>query len=351
MITFHTGLPGNGKTLFTIDFVLKNFPDRPVYYAGIPELKTSWIELDDPDKWYETEQGAVIIIDEAQQIFPTVSPSAPKPPKISEFETHRHKGFDVILMTQDAMLVDSRVRRLAGCHRHLMRPLGMERANVYEWQKVAKPNDYHDKQDAVRTTYKYNKDVYELYKSSEVHTHKRSIPAKPLIVGGGSIALIAACGVYGYGILDRLSGNDESPPPEEITELAHNYPQENQQAVPAQFQDEQRVLFEAHRMNDKFSPVVSGHPYTAPFYQTLLQPRTLPKISGCGEVVLKRAGHTETFCRCNTQQGTTFPMDIEVCQYYVKNGWFDFTGDPDKNQHKTQSSTTQFASTNPFSPK
>lgn len=44
MIDLITGLPGNGKTLYTISTVKKmsEGENRPVYYAGIPELTLDW---------------------------------------------------------------------------------------------------------------------------------------------------------------------------------------------------------------------------------------------------------------------------------------------------------------------
>lgn len=347
MITVHTGLPGNGKTLFTISHVLKTYKDRPIYYHGITDLVCPWIEMDDPDTWYELEEGAVIVIDEAQKIFPTVSPSAPKPPKISEFETHRHKGFDIILITQDAMLLDSRVRRLAGCHRHLMRPLGMERANVYEWQKVSKPNDYHDKQEAVRTTFKFDKSVYDLYKSSEIHTHNRQIPTKPILMGLGCFGLVALCAYFGYGLLSKNTQENQQAQSTEPTESNYYQAQPSQEQSRALSQ-EQHQLFEAHRIQDQFSPVVSGHPYTAAFYRELMVAAVLPKISGCGEVVRTRNGKTTTTCKCNTQQGTTFPIELEVCQYYVENGWFDFTGTQEQSAPSNRDVGSFANAANPF---
>ena len=52
MLHVITGLPGNGKTLFTLDYVekLRKQSGRPVYYSSIPELSLPWELLDDPKK-------------------------------------------------------------------------------------------------------------------------------------------------------------------------------------------------------------------------------------------------------------------------------------------------------------
>jgi len=137
LLNFISGLPGNGKTLFAIqhlrdyqksenDEVTKhnskpeNADDqkqlRQVYYHGINELKLDWEKLEDPDKWYKLPQGSIIVIDEAQKIFPPLANSAKKPLHYTEFDTHRHRGYDVYLITQDPYNIDFRVRSMAGRH-------------------------------------------------------------------------------------------------------------------------------------------------------------------------------------------------------------------------------------------
>jgi len=56
MITLITGLPGNGKTLYTISFVkaLAEKENRPVFYSGITDLALDWTEIE-PEK--EGRQG------------------------------------------------------------------------------------------------------------------------------------------------------------------------------------------------------------------------------------------------------------------------------------------------------
>jgi len=129
-LILRTGLPGNGKTLNTIKEVdLKAKAEgRVVYYhnvAGLDPSKLSaqWYEFDDPLKWYELPNDSIIVIDEAQgnesqPMFGVRDPRKPVPPHVSAFETVRHKGHEVHLITQDPRFIDVHIRRLCNLHIH-----------------------------------------------------------------------------------------------------------------------------------------------------------------------------------------------------------------------------------------
>src|SRR5690554_3065640 len=129
-----TGKPGASKTSHALDMVInesrlasENGSPRPVYYRGIRDLSESlgWVELTDDQavNWPDhCPDGAVVIIDEAQQIFPTRGPSKPIPEGVKALEVHRHRGFDIIFITQDPGLLDANARRLANEHFHFERP-------------------------------------------------------------------------------------------------------------------------------------------------------------------------------------------------------------------------------------
>lgn len=75
MIYLRTGLPGAGKTLMTLAEVRERASreNRPVFYAGIeilkPEEFPGWLVMDDPAKWYECPDGAIIVHDECQTLY------------------------------------------------------------------------------------------------------------------------------------------------------------------------------------------------------------------------------------------------------------------------------------------
>jgi hypothetical protein len=59
MICLITGLPGNGKTLYALQWVKDKAEKegRPVFYARIKGLKLPWT-LIDPFKWFECPANA-----------------------------------------------------------------------------------------------------------------------------------------------------------------------------------------------------------------------------------------------------------------------------------------------------
>jgi hypothetical protein len=103
MINLSTGLPGAGKTLFTIAFVkeLADKEKRPVFYSGITDLALDWQEID-AEKWMDAPDGALIVIDECQRIFRPRGSAAKVPEYVSALETHRHKGLDLFLISEAA---------------------------------------------------------------------------------------------------------------------------------------------------------------------------------------------------------------------------------------------------------
>lgn len=90
MITLITGTPGASKTLNAIDLVLNDpaFQERPVYVYNIellaPGEALGWqtLDLEQAKAWYDLPHGAVIILDECQDLFPRRN-SATKCPNTS----------------------------------------------------------------------------------------------------------------------------------------------------------------------------------------------------------------------------------------------------------------------------
>ena len=99
MIHLITGLPGSGKSLYTLSKVKERADkeNRPVFYHGIPELTLDWQQLESADQWVECPKGAIIVIDECQSTFRPRATGAAVPRHVSQLETHRHDGHDLYL--------------------------------------------------------------------------------------------------------------------------------------------------------------------------------------------------------------------------------------------------------------
>ena len=210
MITVRTGLPGAGKTLFSIyDYIARPplgvAPVREVFVSGIdlvPDM-LPFSPLDEPTRWMDCPAGSLVVIDEAQRYFRNRPPGAPVPDYVSALETHRHLGIDLVLITQDSMLIDKHVRRLAGEHFHAKRVFGLSSVTMYRWQRcVDDPLDFHTKKEAEKSRRKYPKKIYKCYKSAEIHTVKRKIPLRVW----ATFLVLLALGPIGWFAYHHVSG-------------------------------------------------------------------------------------------------------------------------------------------------
>lgn len=212
MIYLITGVPGSGKSLYAVSTLVQALmkevirqedgPDisRRLCVDGIPNLLlphelmakrpddlTKIPEGDGVWNWFDwCKPGDLIVCDEVQRHWRPRGMGTKPPAEIAALETHRHKGVDFVLITQNAMLLDQNVRRLVGRHIHVRRLFGSARALVYDWDGCQ--TDTTRTQGATKTLFSYPKSAYKLYKSSELHTKQRQkIPlfmAFPLVVIG-----------------------------------------------------------------------------------------------------------------------------------------------------------------------
>lgn len=313
MIYLITGLPGNGKTLYTLWHVKDRAEkeNRQVYYSGIPDLKIeSWIELKEPEKWHELPKGAIIVMDEAQRVFRPRGGRSDPPEHVSKLETHRHDGHDLYIITQHPALIDQAVRRLAGTHRHVQRTFGAMRAVIHEWGEVHMDCE-RKRTDSSKTIWKYPKNVFGLYKSAELHTHKLQLPKQVYWLAGLTVVLLLLFAKVYTGI-EHLK-NPEGAPTAEVEPAAPGAPGVEVPAtapVPAT-QPEERFI-------EQFEPRIAGFPHTAPRYDEITKPVEAPVVAGCVQM--------GTRCTCYSQRGTPLNVGPEVCASVIASGvpFYDF---------------------------
>src|SRR5690606_36636087 len=90
--------------------------------------------------------------------------------------------YDLIFITQNPMLLDAGFRHFVGRHIHIERVFGMQSAKWMTWEKcVSDVDDHFKRKEAVVKWVPFVKKYYGLYKSAEVHTHKRKLPLKVFI--------------------------------------------------------------------------------------------------------------------------------------------------------------------------
>lgn len=301
MITLTTGLPGAGKTLRTIWMVekLRNESGREVYYSGITDLNLPWILFDDPTKWHELPQGSIVVIDECQKIYRNRANGSAVPPHVAELETHRHKGFDIFLITQDPRIIDSNVRRLTERHFHLMRRFGGTSAVCHEFLGVKEGVD-KSRSGSQSHTWHYPKEVYDYYKSAEIHTHKRRFPFKLLALPLMVVIVLFA----GWFIYNMMKSKD----------IPNQQKSVSGSAMPSGFSsnpERSKKLTTKEWLADQ-EPRIQGLPHTAPAYDDLAKAQSVPAPQACVQMAKK--------CKCYTDQATPIEVTDDMCKNIVANG-------------------------------
>ncbi|MDD2730110.1 zonular occludens toxin domain-containing protein [Malikia sp.] len=230
MITIITGTPGAGKTLYAISKLIRPLIGSKVsgrdddgneiqvnrtIYTNINGALFDHELIDGGDNqglrdWHKwAKPGSVIVFDEFQKPWPPRANGSKVPDDIQALDTHRHMGVDFILITQSPMNVDRHVHGLCGRHLHVRRMGNMGLTIVYEWDHCSRSLMYS--KSIAKAPWKYDKSVFQLYKSAELHTKTpRRIPSVVwlILLAFGSIAYL---GPAAYGrISARSSGESQN---------------------------------------------------------------------------------------------------------------------------------------------
>lgn len=310
MIDLITGTPGAGKTLLALTVVeaRRVAEKRDVYYSGIADLTLPWVlfgEATDParpamtdaSEWYKLPDGAIIVIDECQRLYRPRANGSKVPEYVSQLETHRHRGFDLVLITQNPGLVDGNVRKLVNEHQHVMRKFGSTWATIHTWKGVNE-NVLKTRKDSTTREFKYPKEVYTWYKSAEIHTAKFKLPMKVKVFI--ALPFILAAAVW-YAVYSAKKIATIPPPVAAASSELKNNSSGKEVATPAQYAS-------------SFTPRIEGFAFSAPRYDDLTKPTVVPAPAAC----IASASR----CKCYTDQSTALTMPDVICRQIASGGIF-----------------------------
>ncbi|MFK5856643.1 MAG: zonular occludens toxin domain-containing protein, partial [Bacteroidota bacterium] len=313
MLTLFTGLPGAAKTLNLIKYVYENkqFQNRNIYYFGIEDLASTseidlsaWKELteDQVHLWYEMDDSPVILIDEVQKIWRKRGTSSAIPFDVQHLETHRHLGVDILMTCQNPMQIDHEVRGLIQQHWHFERPANLKQGRKFEFETcVTDPKK--DKFQAIQTRrYKVDKKYFGCYKSAEVHTHGARIPFKLYLVVVGLIICFMFF-VYAYKVVIADRGDRDN--------LIDN----NSLSSPGQY-----VQTASSTYLNQFTARYSEIPFSQPFYDDLVKPKSYPYVYGCQNIKVNDINN----CTCSSLQGSRIAIPEDYCLSFINNGQHNF---------------------------
>lgn len=289
MIRLFTGLPGHGKTLRVVAELAEmrqQDASRPLYVRGITGLSIDHASCEGHD-WQSLPDGSIVVIDEAQQIFP-VRRGGDTPAYVSALATHRHRGIDIWLITQHPSLIDAFARKLIDRHTHVFRIASQEFAQVYQWNEVQEdPRSMAARQLSESFAWKYPKELYGAYSSAVLHTAKGRIPKK-LVVLAGVILTFFLCVVVLWWWVGRQHEKGAAAILEQ--EKLNLQPASALQPVNA------RQPMDAAAWLAQYAPRIPYRPESAPAYDRLLGSSSPPRIV-CVDVEGLR-------CQCYTEQAT-----------------------------------------------
>lgn len=314
MIHLTTGVPGAGKTLWTLVTVeaRRKAENREVYYFGIKDLTLPWHQLEDAKKWYEAPPGSIIFIDEAQAHFPARGTGQPVPKHVAETATHRHHGYDIYLVTQHPLKLDSSLRKDIEEHRHLMRKFGSKWVTIHRWVGV-RDNCDKTRKDSITTQWRHPKEAFGWYKSAEVHTHKFSLPWQMILI----VFLPVAVGYAGYRVFNRVEPAADAKPAPGAPARPSGAPYAAAAPGASSSANAKPRGFDYA----SYKPRVDGLPYSAPRYDALTDPVRVPVIVGCWL--------SDSDGWCITQQGTRLRPSRDFIRSFIAYGQFrDFESGP-----------------------
>lgn len=306
MITLITGTPGAGKTLYAVHSILQGEAQkgRKVFVDGIPDLVVPHEPSQDPLDWPEwAPQGALICVDECQRIWPKAPSGSKAPRSIVELETHRHRGLDFVLITQNPALVHHNLRSLVGRHIHLRNTaLGVY---LYEWPECADSPATAWKTAPVKIKWSHPKKSFGLYKSASLHVKtKHRLPPAVYIVGASVLALITG----GYYITQSVAAKIQPQAPTIATAPG---PIQEYQAR----QDNFIPDLEFQHPIISFTPRFPDVPHSAPAYSGLVQVVAAPRITICVA--------SQEKCTCYSQQITPLNISDDLCRRHAAGLEFD----------------------------
>jgi hypothetical protein len=321
MITLITGLPGSGKTLFTLKTVkdLAEKENRSVYYHGVPELSLDWQLMDKPEQWCDLPHGSIIVIDECQSTFRPRAASVTPPRHVAEFETHRHHGYDIFLITQHPMLLDGNVRRLTGRHYHVNRFYGFNKSTIHEFQQIRENVDKSTK-GSIQNHFVYPKEVFSWYKSAELHTVKKRLPMRLFLM------LILPCILIGllWFAYTTIMGLDKVEGIEPAAENGTAAEQSNGNLP--MMKPEFDVTTQGGYLK-AYTPVIKDLPQSAPIYQEIVKPVRAPYAAACISMGSR--------CQCFSQQATKIDVSQSMCKAIVAGGQFmDFNANGEQENQE-----------------
>ena len=339
-IVLITGTPGAGKTAHMVHMLVTdpmfkdadgkqrkiftnikelNIPDMPTIDVSSikeqqPQSTDEKLSFHDIYQWIQKPEnyGSVVIVDEAQDVWPARSNGSQVPPNVAWLNTHRHLGVDIFVLTQNPKNIDVNLRGLVNKHLHVAKnKLGMR--TLLEWKYCAN-NPLTQAKDAFAKLHKIDEKVLDYYKSAEVHTENKTKVTKWVFVLPIVLLIMPVALYFSYSLLKNM-GNKEKVVAAAGTAAA---------STPATLEGEIGQQIGTGGMTqpqntlgakpEDFVPRMAERPETKPIYDGQRQVQAMEWPVGC--II-----NTKKVCTCYSEQGTKIKeINQQLCKSYVADG-------------------------------
>lgn len=311
MITLISGQPGHGKTLRAMELAVEaKAKGRAVYVHGVRGLDyaaAGFFPLDDPKQWQALPDRAFVVLDECYSVFPRRAPGANTPDYVKAMATHRHRGFDFVLICQQAkQQIDGFLLGLVEWHEHVRRKAGLKGAIILCWDKFAENTNNSQ----IKKPWKYPAQLMQrnLYESTVMDTTRVRVPwfvwALPLAVAGLGLLVWRVTGFFSP---DEHKSAKVAAPVVSKAEPKHDEPRSvGQPFGAAASRPDDLVSF--------FKPRIEGQPWTAPAYDgraVVAEPEVYCIAVDDGR------------CSCKTEQGTRYVVEPKICRSIAADGVYN----------------------------
>lgn len=340
-----SGQPGNGKTLRAMAMLLEFYEQnmqavkegkaQPRRFftnvAGATAEENAeafpWLEkLPEHNDWTKLPDGSFVLYDEAHsdgntqglerygKLFPsTGKPGESEDPRIRSMSTHRHRGFDLLFVTQWPSKIHHQVRTLIGSHVHMNRAFGLQRAGVLTWSRVqADPYDERVRDKAEEEIWGYPKDLYKRYRSATLHTASHKFKVPPRVWQGLSVTVTLILGLWLIWIFVVKPGVDKRTPKKDDAAPA------TAAAValaPLGAGEPAARPLTPLEYREKHTPRIDTQPWSAPVFDSR-------SVVAKPELYCMSSGTTseDLTCTCVTEQGTKVELRLNRCARLALHG-------------------------------
>lgn len=267
----------------------------------------------------QVADGALVFVDEAWKFFGHLHDAsrAPTPKHVLDLAEHRHRGIDFVWTTQTPGQIYPFARGMCNDHHHVVRRFGTSIIDVFTWSELNEDVKSAAKRDAsLRETRVLPSEAWKAYKSASVHTIKRKLPMKLILL---PVVLVAAAVLLWFAVnalrpknmADRING--KNPDGAAVVSDAASGAAAGPAVDP--FSPQGLKLY-ADRLRPRFPTM----PESAPIYDdrpAVSVPQVFCMASAPGQAA---DGWKEASVSCFTEQGTRYSLPTTEARTLARYG-------------------------------